>query len=96
MIHIIYKVNGISAIANLPQNEFTRDKMRTVRVYYELLDHLIFLPEKCIRFLNLKECAVYQLNNILKYVGGKYMLKRSVSGWTIYDYTIDSLKDLFS
>lgn len=96
MSHIIFKTYSIAQVANLPQSEFTMDKMKTVRVYYELLDHLLFLPEKCIRFLNLKECAVYQLNNILKYIGSKYMMKRSVSGWTIYDYTLNSLKDLFS
>ena len=60
------------------------------------MDHMLFIPKKCIKYLSLKNCAYYELYNILRYLSSKYLMRRSVSGWMMYDYLKSSMKDLFS
>lgn len=93
---VIFKFHSISEIVNLPQLEVQTQKSLTIKVYFEVLDNMLLIPKSCINFLTLKNCAFFQANNALKYVASKYMLKRSVSGWRVFDYLSSLFKHLFS
>lgn len=93
---IIFRFHSISEIVNLPQLEVQTQKSLTIKVYYEILDNMLLIPKSCINFLTLKNCAFFEANKALKYVASKYMLKRSISGWRLFDYLSSLFKHLFS
>ena len=49
------------------------------------MDMLVLIPLKCKYATNLKECALYEMNANIRNVTDKFFLRRSVSGWFIYE-----------
>lgn len=89
---IIFKYKSLYEIININKTETPVQKKLSVKIYYEILDNYLSLPKKCEEFSNLKNCINFQSKKILKYITSKYMLQRSVSGWTLYEY----LQNLFN
>lgn len=56
----------------------------------------MIIPKKCVKRLLLKNCTYFNINKVMKYIEGKYKLKRSTGGWSIYRYIIGSLKYMLS
>ncbi len=93
---LIFFFHSVSEIASLPQANILSEHRTTVKVYYELRDYLVIIPKHCVNFLEIKVCAIYETNKIIRYLSGKYLLKRSISGWGVFDYMTDLLRDLYS
>ena len=67
----------------------------TVKVYYEVKDIMSTLPRNCIHFLLIKNCAIFETNKMIAHISSKYMLKRSIAGWGVFDYIMDNFRYLY-
>ena len=91
---ITFKYKSLYEIININKTEIPVQKKLTVKIYYEILDNYLSLPKNCDDFVNLKHCITFQSQKILKFITSKYMLKRSVSGWTLYEYLDNLFKNV--
>lgn len=86
VIFVTFYYHHISELVNYAPQYFEFDFKRLSKVYHETLDHLMMLPKTCVNFLALKNCAQHEANKVIRYIGVKYSLRRSTSGWEIFDY----------
>lgn len=95
LMYIIFNYHHISEIVNYTRMHFEFDSKRVTKVYNEMLDGLMLIPMTCVNFFALKSCSQHETNRILRYVSLRYHLKRSTSGWEIYDYLKMMMQLLF-
>lgn len=79
--------HNVSDLVNYAPQYFEFDFRRLAKVYHETLDNLMMIPKTCVNFLALQNCAQHEANKVMRFISVKYKLKRSTSGWEIYDYT---------
>ena len=83
---IMYNFHRATELLNFNQMFFEFDSARTTKVYNEVLDNMLVIPRFCIKYLVMKYCVLHETNKVLRYVSIKYHLKRSTSGYEIYEY----------
>lgn len=93
---IIFKITTISQMVVKPFMSYEPATDITTKVFYQLLDNMMIIPRTCANFLVLKSCAHHELVRVLRYIAGKYKLKRSTMGWDIYDDLSTAVKRIFS
>lgn len=96
MEFVAFKYNSITEFVNLSKVMIHYRQPVIVKLYYEVLDNMLMIPKHCVNFLVLKKCAYFETNKLLRHLGSKYMLKRSVGGWGVFDYLQNILKQLYS
>lgn len=79
--------HNVSDLVNYAPQYFEFDFRRLTKVYHETLDNLMMIPKTCVNFLALQNCAQHEANKVMRFISVKYKLKRSTSGWEIYDFT---------
>ncbi len=92
----IFHIHSIGEYVNLPFINFLWDRTRTTKIYYEVFDNMIRIPSLCINYLIIKTCAYHLVNLMIRYINSKYQLKRSSSGFGLFDYVRDLMGELFS
>ncbi len=92
----IFHIHSIGEYVNLPFINFLWDRTRTTKIYYEVFDNMIMIPGECINYLIIKTCAYHYVNLMIRYINSKYLLKRSTSGFGLFDYVRDLMGELFS
>lgn len=93
---VIFKVNTISQVVNKPLMSYEAGYELNTKVFYQLLDNMMLIPRTCANFLVLKSCAHHEALKVLRYLSGRYKLKRSTTGWVIYDDIAAAVKLIFS
>lgn len=93
---VIFKVNTISQVVNKPLMSYEAGYELNTKVFYQLLDNMMLIPRTCANFLVLKSCAHHEALKVLRYLSGRYKLKRSTTGWVIYDDISAAVKLIFS
>lgn len=93
---VIFKVNSISQVVNKPLMSYESGYELNTKVFYQLLDNMMLIPRTCANFLVLKSCAHHEAVKVLRYLAGRYKLKRSTSGWVIFDDISAAVKQVFS
>ena len=93
---VIFKVNTISQVVNKPLMSYEAGYELNTKVFYQLLDNMMLIPRTCANFLVLKSCAHHESLKVLRYLSGRYKLKRSTTGWVIYDDIAAAVKLIFS
>ena len=93
---VIFKVNTISQVVNKPLMSYEAGYELNTKVFYQLLDNMMLIPRTCANFLVLKSCAHHESLKVLRYISGRYKLKRSTTGWVIYDDIASAVKQIFS
>lgn len=93
---VIFKVNSISQVVNKPLMSYESGFELNTKVFYQLLDNMMLIPRTCANFLVLKSCAHHEAVKVLRYLAGRYKLKRSTSGWVIFDDISAAVKQVFS
>ena len=96
MEFVAFKYNSITEFVNLSKVMIHYRQPVIVKLYYEVMDNMLMIPKHCVNFLVLKKCAYFETNKLLRHLGSKYMLKRSVGGWGVFDYLQNILKQLYS
>ena len=96
MEFVAFKYNSITEFVNLSKVMIHYRQPVIVKLYYEVMDNMLMIPKHCVNFLVLKKCAYFETNKLLRTLGSKYMLKRSVGGWGVFDYLQNILKQLYS
>lgn len=94
--HFIFYYNGISLFVNFGRTSIDSLSKITVKIYHHISNSLLLVPKICANILTLKQCALNEINKVLRQVGITYSLKRSTGGWGIFTYLHDNLKHLFS
>lgn len=92
---LMFQYRSISEYVTLPQANVYSEHKTTVKVYFELRDALMVIPRHCVHFLDLRVCALYETNKVIRYISGKYLLKRSIAGWGLLDFITDVLRDMY-
>lgn len=92
---LMFHYHSISEYVTLPQSNVYSEHKTTVKVFYEMRDALMLIPRNCVHFLDLRVCALYETNKVIRYIAGKYLLKRSISGWGLLDFITDVLRDMY-
>jgi hypothetical protein len=82
--YIIFNLNGISQFVNHQGINYLHHPT-LVKLYYDLYDNLITIPQTCVSFLLLKHCYVYEVTRTFRYLLGKFLLSRSTMGCRFYD-----------
>ena len=95
MTFIMFQYHGIAQYANMPQMNYVRSSF-AVKIYYEMLDNMLLIPKTCINFLLLKSCIVHETTKNLRYITGKYKIKRSTYGWYFLQELSSMMKSLYS
>lgn len=93
---IMFHFHNIATMLNAYQMFFDLDSARTAKIYNEVMDNLLVIPRYCIQILVMKYCVFHEANKVLRYVSMKYHLKRSTSGWEIYEYLRQLFHSIFS
>lgn len=93
---VIFKVNSISQVVNKPLMSYESGYELNTKVFYQLLDNMMLIPRTCANFLVLKSCAHHEAVKVLRYLAGRYKLKRSTSGWVVFDDISAAVKQVFS
>lgn len=60
------KVNNIAEYVNRPNIMYKNIKNTSVKVYHELRDLMVLIPQKCVEFTNQKVCYLYNTNEALR------------------------------
>lgn len=94
-IFVTFYYHHISELINNAPQYFEFDYRRLTKIYNEALDNLMMIPKSCVNFLALKNCALHESNKVIRYIGVKYGMKRSTSGWEIFEYLKMMLHLLF-
>ena len=93
---VIFKVNTISQVVNKPLMSYESGYELNTKVFYQLLDNMMLIPRTCANFLVLKSCAHHEAIKVLRYLAGRYKLKRSTTGWVVFDDISAAMKEVFS
>ena len=93
---VIFKVNTISQVVNKPLMSYESGYELNTKVFYQLLDNMMLIPRTCANFLVLKSCAHHEAIKVLRYLSGRYKLKRSTTGWVVFDDISAAIKQIFS
>jgi hypothetical protein len=93
---VIFKVNTISQVLNKPLMSYESAYELNTKVFYQLLDNMMLIPRTCANFLVLKSCAHHEAIKVLRYLAGRYKLKRSTTGWVVFDDISAAIKQVFS
>ena len=94
--HSVFNYTGISVFVNFKRNLVETSGGVTVKIYYDLLNSLLLVPKICLNLLTLKQCALNEINKVLRQIAINYRLKRRTGGWGLYTYVFDVLRLLFS
>lgn len=95
MTYIMFQLHGIAQYANYPNQNYST-QAKNIKIYYELLDNMIMIPNTCATVLNIKACAIHESLKNIRYISGKYMLKRSTYGWHFLEDLSAMIKNIFS
>lgn len=77
---IFFNYNDIKEIISADAGLVVPSRSMSVKVYYELMDNMVILPNKCINETNLEKCIYKNANKVFNHVSMKYNLTFSKSG----------------
>lgn len=93
---IIFKITTISQVVVKPFMAYEATVDLTTKVFYQLLDNMMIIPRTCSNYLVLKSCAHHEMIRVLRYISGRFKLKRSTMGWDVFDDITTAVKRIFS
>ncbi len=93
---IMFNFHAIADFATLQNTNVLHQRPSTVMVLNDLMNNMVLIPQICVHFLKLKECAVSETNRILNFLTSKYLLKRSTGGWGMLDYIVDLVRTIYN